>query len=121
MRKYYSIKSVKALQSCAFFVLSRKKERKKESESERWRVKEEGAETHTKKTLPLKFLFERNPKKKRSKTQESDVFSRQGPKKRPKKQSLGSNESEEARERRNAGHHTSHAQHTISSWHSDKP
>jgi hypothetical protein len=64
MRKYYSIKSVKALQSCAFFVLSRKKERKKESESERWRVKEEGAETHTKKTLLLKFLFEEIQKKK---------------------------------------------------------
>jgi len=75
MRKYYSIKSVKALQSCAFFVLSRKKERKKESESERWRVKEEGAETHTKKTLLLKFLFEEIQKKKIKNTRERRVLS----------------------------------------------
>ena len=71
MRKYYSIKSVKALQSCAFFVLSRKKE----SESERWRVKEEGAETHTKKTLLLKFLFEEIQKKKIKNTRERRVLS----------------------------------------------
>ena len=51
MRKY-AIKRLKALQSCAFFVLSkeRKRERKKESERARERdgeeKEEEGAEKH---------------------------------------------------------------------------
>ena len=74
MRKYYSIKSVKALQSCFFRPLE-EKERKKESESERWRVKEEGAETHTKKTLLLKFLFEEIQKHKIKNTRERRVLS----------------------------------------------
>jgi hypothetical protein len=120
MRKYYSIKSVKALQSCFFRPLEKEREKEREREREMESKGRGGRNTHKKNSSPQIFVRKKS-KKKRSKTQESDVFSRQGPKKRPKKQSLGSNESEEARERRNAGHHTSHAQHTISSWHSDKP
>ena len=52
--------------------------------------KRKRGQKHTKKTsLLLKFLSSKKSKKKRSKTQESDVFSRQRAKKRPKKQSLG--------------------------------
>jgi uncharacterized protein YutD len=52
MRKYAIKRLIKALQSCAFFVLSkerkRKKERERESESERdgEEKEEEGAEKH---------------------------------------------------------------------------
>jgi hypothetical protein len=112
-----------------FRSLSKEKEREKEKEQKE-NKEEEGAETQ-KNSL---FFFSlvpakerRNPKKKNRATCSlaSASFTLKKHKKTGEK---GENErsspprERDEREEERSGHHTSHAQqHTISSWHSDKP
>lgn len=83
------------------FSSSRKRARARAEEKK----EEEGAETH--KTLPY-FLFEEIQKKKINK-HKSDVFSRERPKKHPKKQSIPSRERGSAREEEHRSSHFTRA------------
>ena len=116
MRKYSfnkaSSKLFKVL--CFFRPLSKEKERKKESREKEREQRE--TETHDEPLLLNFFCFEEKiapaKKKKRSKNaRERATCSLASDQK-----SIGGEENETK-----SGRHTSHAQHTISSWHSDKP
>lgn len=63
MRKYYSIKSVKALQSCFFRPLEKEREKEREREREMESKGRGGRNTH-KKNSSSQIFVRRNPKKK---------------------------------------------------------
>ena len=116
MRKYRN----KASQRVVLFSISRKKR-----ERERERAKEEEGKAETQKnslsSSSPRFCQREKKSKKKNRATCSLASASFTLKKHKKTGEKDENEREEREEER-SGHHTSHArQHTISSWHSDKP